>query len=462
MKKTALFIILALVVFKLYQPSFSSYFFQDDWFSLRISQVNTFADFGKMFLPRSDVIYYRPIGMQLPYFFLQNFFGLNPLPFHILTFITHLVNILLVYFLVKLLTGKKFASLFAAFLYGTSLVHYTPFFWSATYAFVLGPTAFFLTYICFLIFLRKKKKKYLAFSLISFTLGLLTNEIIIVLPLIFLLQILIFEKNKKTLVYLTPYILLGLTLFLIRLVIYPPPLTGSYHIGFGKYLFNNLEGYLLWSLNWPEEIKAQLVNFHTINPQFLSEFPAYVRSFSFNSLTIILFLIILPTLLIIRQKKFRLFIYAIFGIIWFLLSLAPVIFFSQHTFSYYLPVALIGLLLPAGLLLDSFLKSIPQKYSLISLLIIVLVCSSWVFSTKMGIDFNDKIHWVPRRAKISKSLIEEALKVYQFPDDGYIIYVRPDSENKLSLNDQDAFKMVLRDNRIETRYMNVAKRVGIL
>lgn len=461
MKKIALFIILALVVFKLFQPSFSSYFFQDDWFSLRISQVNTFADFGKMFLPRSDVIYFRPIGMQLPYFLLQKLYGLNPLPFHLLTFITHLVNIFLVYYLVKLLTGKKFASLFSAFLYGTSLVHYTPFFWSATYAFVLGPTAFFIAYICFLLFLRKKKKKYLIFSLISFTLGLLTNEIIIVLPLIFLLQILIFEK-KKPLVYLTPYILLSLTLFLIRLVIYPPPLTGSYHIGFGKYLFNNLEGYLLWSLNWPEEIKAQLVNFYTVNPQFLNEFPAYVRSFSFNSLTIILFLIILPTLLIIRQKKFRLFTYAIFGIIWFLLSLIPVIFFSEHAFSYYLPVALIGLLLPAGMFLDSFLKSIPQKYSLISLLITVLVCGSWVFSTKMGIDFNDKIHWVPRRAKLSKSLVEEALKVYQFPDGGYIIYVQPGSENKLSLNDQDAFKIVFRDNRIETRYMNVAKEVKVL
>src|SRR3990167_8621943 len=81
----------------LYKDAFSSYFFQDDWFSFRISNARTVADFLSFFSPRSDVIYYRPLGMQLPFFLMQRFFGLSPLPYRLLSLFTIIAASVVVY-----------------------------------------------------------------------------------------------------------------------------------------------------------------------------------------------------------------------------------------------------------------------------------------------------------------------------------------------------------------------------
>src|SRR3990167_6930281 len=81
----------------IYKDAFSSYFFQDDWFSFRISNARTVADLISFFAPRNDVIYYRPLGMQLPFFLMQRIFGLSPLPYRFLSFFTIISASVVVY-----------------------------------------------------------------------------------------------------------------------------------------------------------------------------------------------------------------------------------------------------------------------------------------------------------------------------------------------------------------------------
>ena len=129
----------------LYKDSFTGYFFQDDWFSFSISKVQSVNDFLSFFIPRTDVIYYRPFGMQIPFFLMRSLVGLNPFYYHGVIFLTHIGNMFLVFQLTKLLTKRLFASFLVSFLYTTSAVHYIPFYWFSTYSFVLGPTFFMLS-----------------------------------------------------------------------------------------------------------------------------------------------------------------------------------------------------------------------------------------------------------------------------------------------------------------------------
>src|SRR3990167_2044322 len=96
---TVLIIFIAAIFVSLfiYKDAFSSYFFQDDWFSFRISNARTVADLISFFAPRNDVIYYRPLCMQLPFFLMQRMFGLSPLPYRFLSFFTIISASVVVY-----------------------------------------------------------------------------------------------------------------------------------------------------------------------------------------------------------------------------------------------------------------------------------------------------------------------------------------------------------------------------
>src|SRR3989344_6564769 len=81
-----------LVAVLLYLPAINGYFFQDDWFTLKISNAENINSFLGFFVPRSDVIYYRPLGMQIPFFLLSSLFGINPIPFKIFIVLIHLLH----------------------------------------------------------------------------------------------------------------------------------------------------------------------------------------------------------------------------------------------------------------------------------------------------------------------------------------------------------------------------------
>lgn len=442
----------------LYRDSFNAYFFQDDWFTLQISNAKSISDFFYFFIPRTDVIYYRPLGMQIPFFVIRRIFGINPLPFHILTFLTHAVNVILVFLLVQLLVKRDDSALLSSFFYATSSVHYTPFFWSSTYAFVLGPTAYFLSSILFLLFLKEKKKNYYLASLAIFIFGLLTNEMLAVLPIILLLYSFIFKK-RVSLVSFLPYIFLVIMLYIARFVMFKPPTFGPYQLGVGRHLFTNIKTYFLWSYNWSEIATEQMVHLFIFNSKFLKEFPNYVFvSLSTFFISILLFYVF-PLVIIIYKKNKEFWRLAIFGITWFIIGLSPVLFFPAHKFSYYLPISLVGLLFISTYLFGEFVRIFYQRTRSFSSVLSVILLVNWLFVSATTIDFNTEIHWVSRRAKLSRGLVGKAKKSYKGES---FIYVLPSSENKLSLNDQDGLRVVFNNEDIVTVYTSEAKEEKVL
>lgn len=458
-KLSAIFILSSIFLsFLVYKSSITAYFFQDDWFSLRISNAKTLTQFFGFFIPRQDVIYYRPLGMQLPFFILRSLFGINPLPFHAVVFITHAANIALVYFLIRLIRKDTFTALLAAFMYGISAVHYTTMFWPATYAFVLGPAFFFLSFIFYILSIKKKSQSIYLLSIGLFISGLLVNEITaVLLPILLFYQLYIKKLDFKRLV---PYFINVILMFILRFLIFSPPVSGSYEIGVSKELLLNLRAYFLWSFNWPEEIKAQFVSLFGLNPQFINDFKGYFWLFTVTFFISIIAYVVIPFIFMIVKKDRRLINLLLFGISWFLIGLLPVIFFTQHSFSYYLPISLVGLLFFLTVSFKSFIDFLYSKNKPSTLLLIIIVLINWAISSVVTVDFNSKIHWAPRRAKLSKMLVDKALKLYPVGNVGSkYIFVRPSSEYKLALNNQDAFRVIYNNDDLITAYRYMIYRI---
>ncbi|MCL4338789.1 glycosyltransferase family 39 protein [Patescibacteria group bacterium] len=448
---TLLFLLLSILSSAfLYRNSFGAFYFQDDWFSLKISQAKNISDIAGFFIPRQDVIYYRPLGMQLPFYLMQTLFGINPLPFHILTFLTHALNIILVYILVFLLLQNKKAALAASFLYAVSSVCFIPMYWSATYAFILCPTLFFASFLFFLFYITNKSLTDYVLSFIFFATGLLVNEIIVILPAILFLYLLFFKKAKQLLATLI-YFVTGLLLFLLRFTLFSPPTSGNYHLGVGWNIVSNIKTYLFWSLNWSEILTEQMTRILFFNRLITANYPwyAYVSDFLFIAL-LVLIVIGLLNFVRVKENVGNLGKYTAFPLLWFAIGLLPVLLFSGHKFAYYLPISLLGLIIFFVWLFSScrWANKTLQK---VSLGIFILV---WFLFSLVSVSLNDSVHWAPRRAKLSAELTQKAKQETVKSSYKTLIFNIPDnSENRLALNGQDGFQVFFHNSKIKTDYV---------
>ncbi|OGG21568.1 hypothetical protein A3D03_02525 [Candidatus Gottesmanbacteria bacterium RIFCSPHIGHO2_02_FULL_40_13] len=450
-----IFILLFLTVLAslyLYKDSFSAYFFQDDWFTFSISKASNLKEFIRFFIPRTDVIYYRPLGMQVMFYFMKSIFGLNYIWYHLIIVFTHIFNIILVYYLFKLILNNYFTALLISFMYAISTIHFIPFYWFSTYPFILGPAFLFLSCIFFILSLKTHRKIFI--SLIFYILGLLTYEIVIITPLIFMLYLSFQKISKIHYIRVLPYLFLGGLLFAIRFIYYHPPSTGNYVLQADYHLLSNLKTYLLWSFNWSEILTEQMTSLFRFNFRIMNYYPSLANlSVALFIFTIIIYFII-PFIIILREKDKSLFNIIIFGIGWFLIGLLPVLFFSKHKYPYYLPISILGLfMIIAYLLTKLFNQHIPIRNQLnFKYLYLFLFLLSYFYQAIITYNFNSLIHWAPRRALISEKLVKRFLEEKKLDSDKKVFYVQNTPENKLALNDQDALKIVFNDVRIVTVY----------
>ena len=444
-------IILAAIIFR---ESFTSYFFQDDWFSLKIAKIRTLDEFIAFFIPRRDVIYYRPLGMQIPFFILQSLFGSIPFPFRLFVFLVHAGNIFLVHQLIKKISGKILAANISAFLYAVSGIHYTVFYWSSTLSFFLGPLFLFSSFYFYLIS-RSGHKIFYLISLGLFSAALIANEMTVVLPLI-LLSYTLLVLRKFNLRQLSPFFLLPMILFAVRFLFFPPVISGYYSLGIGRETFYSLRNYFLWSLNWPEEVQGQFYKFGLLNPQFVREFASYVLIFTLTTL-VNLFLSFFSVSQLFKNKNSASLHLFWFGIIWYLIGLTPIIFFRFHAFSYYLIISMVGLLLSFSCAFEIFVSPLSKKNNRGTVFFTAMLLISAGVSSIFLVAFNSKIHWAPRRARIAERLIVRA-KTYPFDGNKEVIFaVKPDSENKHALNNQDALQFIFKREDIVTSYSFASK-----
>ncbi len=366
----------------LFSPFIFGFFVQDDFFFLAISKAHTFRELFDFFIPRADVVWYRPLSSQVFFFLGRRLFGLDPFYYHLVVLITHLLNIILIYYLALTMFKNHYIGILSSFIYGLSSVHFIALFWLSTYSFVLGPTFVLLTLLLYL-----KNKYYLSFA--SFIIGLLTSEV--VLLTLVPISILVYYKQKslgKLLLKLFPCLITTLLLIYFRKIIFPSSISGPYNIIVSMSFIFLFKFYLFRLLGLP-----MLVDTLNIQNRLLVIIPAIIISvMGLFALYKALHNIKLQKI----EKRGDYIRKIIFLIFLFLSFIFPFLLLPNHYSPHYLTYSLIG----ASILL-SFIFSYVHKLVTVTF----ITCFAFLQVTSIFITYNS--HWIVKRAHVAEQLINQ-------------------------------------------------------
>lgn len=409
-----LFLILVVSFFFFY-PSLFTYFTNDDFFFLKISNITNLSDFIDFFslvsAPEGFGMY-RPLTTQSFYLLGSKLFNFNPLGLHVISFLTFFVIIYLVFELSLRVTKNRNISLTSAFLYALSSTHFGHLYYLATFQ-ELGMALFVLLSIfSFVKYIEKLNIRSLVFSLLFFLLGLMSKETAVVTPILLALVYWYLKRNegiklstKKFLTILSPFAVCLFAYLIVRVFYYGFAVGDTYIWDFSpKKFINTIFWYLVWSLNLPETLIDFVGPGLRINPTlFIYWSRQIVPIFGLFFIECLLLIWVLMGTIIRRDKTVfkESNLISTFAVLWFVVSLLPVIFLPQHKFSFYLTLPLIAVVIRISYLLD---KSKTPKIIYWSFLL------TWSMISFLTINHTKNTHWVTQGALISKRAHEFFVK----------------------------------------------------
>lgn len=444
---------LALTVF-INIASFNYYFFQDDWFILNdLKNLNLLT----VFIPRTDIIYYRPIGIQSFLLISKSLFGLNYIWYHFVAFGIFLLCICLIYNLVWTLSGKKTLALITALLYGTASFHFMALSWiSLTWNYIT--LAFFLLSLKSLItFQNTKVKKYLVWAFLLFLLCLLSSEFALTIPF-FAAGIFLAKESKlnfKSVKYyfkmLLPFFAAIFFYLMFRIFVLPLPAQGVYKPQIGIHILKDYVWYFLWTINLPEMFKYHL---RFSNLSLTNEFMDATRDiltktiFLFFTEAVLIIYCLVKSIRSINKKV------AAICITLFLIGLAPVISLPNHSYPYYLTVASIPVIYLLSLVIYNTIRTGNKK---LNVTIGGLTLFFWILLSYSNQDFNRRTHWVAAEESVSRKITQNLINGKKITPK--IVYIYPSSNLvKLALLNQQAMNLIY-GNDVTTVYIQNTKNI---
>ena len=135
------FLGVAAIFLLIYHGALDNYFFQDDFYFLRLSRAESFLDFLKFFSPwrQQGFPAYRPLGTQVYFFFGQLFPAFaSPYIMRGILFLFHFLNFFLIFKILKKLLKKDWLALILAALYLNAPLHFLSLYYLAAFQQVLA------------------------------------------------------------------------------------------------------------------------------------------------------------------------------------------------------------------------------------------------------------------------------------------------------------------------------------
>ncbi|MDQ7825820.1 MAG: tetratricopeptide repeat protein [Candidatus Eremiobacteraeota bacterium] len=206
-------LLLVLVNFIAFSPSLGNGFINwDDEFLVTENPLIrdlSLKNITALFTPMAGQHY---IPMILLSFSVEHhFFGLNPFYYHLTNVILHLINIVLVFFLIWLLDGRVLTAFLAAMLFGIHPLRVESVAWVSERKDLLYGLFFLASLIWYVLWLKEQKGIWYALSLVFFLFSLLSKTMSVTLPFLLLLLDYLFQRKigRKTLVEKIPYLVLA-------------------------------------------------------------------------------------------------------------------------------------------------------------------------------------------------------------------------------------------------------------
>jgi tetratricopeptide (TPR) repeat protein len=318
--------------------------------------------------------------------------GLNPFGFHLTNLLLNTLVSISVYFLVHIMLRKKFLAFITATLFTLHPVH-TEAVSIVSHRQEILAMLFMLLGLIFYIKQKNAKNHWsLALSIIFFGLSLSAKEVAFVFPLLLILYDLYFDKYKIKIKNYIPYlVLLGLFLVIFSL---PSPrwnfkISGYDAVSFGHALSGNrtYASILLTQLKGFTQYVKLIVLPVRLNIDYY--FPMYNSIFQDGLLLCLMLLFLLVFLAVITFRRYRI---ISFGLIWFLISLLPVLNILPKTYfvaERYLYIPSMGFCLILGWLFSELYTR--KTTRVISGLVLVIILIFYSFSTiKRNFDFKSE------------------------------------------------------------------------
>jgi protein O-mannosyl-transferase len=147
-------------------------------------------------------------------------FGLNATGYHTVNLLLHLINVILVFYVIQLISGKAGVALVAALLFGVHPLHVESVAWVAELKDLLYTFFFLAAYIFYLKYIKDFQKKNYVFALLLFLLSLLSKAMAASLPLVLILTDYFKGRkiNLKTLSEKIPFFLLAIIFGIVALM----------------------------------------------------------------------------------------------------------------------------------------------------------------------------------------------------------------------------------------------------
>lgn len=428
----------------LYLPAFFNFFSGDDWFHLRISNINSISRFFNFFSfshTAQSATFYRPLPTQVFFFVFQKLFGLNAWPYYLFVLVCFGFSLWLVYkFALSQFKDNSKAQI-TTVLYGLSVSNFTRVYFLSAFQEI---SLVIFSILCLLSFEKSKTK-----SLIYFIFALLSKETAIVLPV--LLLIFNFKSIKKNIVSLLPVILTSVLYLFLRLKVFGVAEGDSYVWNYSlSKAGNTLMWYILWSFGAPELLVDYIGSGFRPIARFYTDYPYWWQ-------TIFIFLfgtVISAGVLVLNKiKKIDIQLIKYFSI--FLVFLAPVIFLPQHKFALELGLPLFGFSLAISWLL-------PVKRSIIKTIF-------FVFFICLNISMNYLTytrHYSVNRSEISLSVAKYLdINFQKYPYGQYFEFVNDlgnygsewgqSKQLSQTLSGSDFFQVYYKDDKIKVYYQDI-------
>ena len=313
--------LLSLIVFR---NIFRTWFRNDDFGWLQWDEV--FHDNGLLYtlfhpLAQGTV---RVFSERLPFLVFPAIFGLNPLPFRLLAFVTWLVALTLAALIGERLIGSRAAGLIAAMLWSVHAVLTQPLSWASDYNQVLCAA-------CILTAFYARLRGWRAVEWIAYLIGFGALELIVVYPALATLHALCFDR--KRLRSALPLFVPAAIFTVIHFFFIPNRGGPEYQIAIDRRLGSTLLEYVKWILG----------------PTRLPEFNATSMAFAIFAAAVLG----LSLLLFAIWRTWQRDALPLFCCGWFVITLAPVLILPNHVMDYAATIPAVGIawLAAAGVLL---------------------------------------------------------------------------------------------------------------
>jgi len=329
-KRLLVYVLPALFLVTVYWYGLKCWFEQDDfaWLGLH-SQVTDWRSFwAAMFTPYAQGTI-RPWSERGFFLLFYKLFQSNALPYHIFVFVSHAANLVLLSLIFLKLTHSRLAALAAPILWTANSALLTPLCWASDYNQI--QCAFFLL-LAFYLYLQGRY--WLQFAV--FVLGFGALELNIVYPAVVLAYVVTCSYTRRRAARTTPLFAVSLAYYLLHSAAAPRQSTGVYALHIDPALLKTFWTYWSWSFAHPNAHQHLAI---------ILIFTAAVLGFVCYEF--------------VRGRRLPLFF-----LLWYVITLAPILPLRDHISDYYLAIPALGLASIAGCALaravPSFERAIPS------------------------------------------------------------------------------------------------------